>query len=137
MNKLLIALALFALAGIAQAAELQLTWSAPTEDCDGNPIDAARLGNIEIYIDTKPIPGPANEEEACDGAGDPPPDGFTPTIAAANDGQATITVLAGQTYYVRARVQATNGVWSGLSVEATKDVPPAFLKPPAVIILNL
>jgi len=137
MKRILCALALFAMAGTAGAATLQLNWSAPTEDCEGIALDATQLANIEIYVDTKPIPGPANAEEACTSAGDPPPSGFTPTVVPVADGSAQITVQAGQTYYVRARVQAKNGVWSGMSAEAVKEIPPAFLKPPAVIILNL
>mgnify|MGYP000031219114 CR=1 FL=1 len=80
MRTVLFLLAFFA-AGLTTAAELQLTWSAPTEDCEGQPIEAGQLATMEIYMDTKPIPGPATTEEACAGAGDPPPAGFNPVIA--------------------------------------------------------
>ena len=136
MRTVLFLLAFFA-AGLTTAAELQLTWSAPTEDCEGQPIEAGQLATMEIYMDTKPIPGPATTEEACAGAGDPPPAGFNPVIADPAAGNTTVTVQSGKTYYVRARVQAANGVWSGFSTEAVKEIPPAALKPPAVLILNL
>jgi hypothetical protein len=130
-----IVLALFFLAAPVNAADITLQWTVPATTCDNEPLAAADLTNIEIYIDTAPIqPGSVTD---CTAAPVDPPAGFTPTTAGANDASVTISVLGGATYFLRARVQHVNGSWSNLSQETSVDIALGNLRPPTLIVIPL
>lgn len=136
MKRLMLAALLLLFGTTSWAADLTVQWTNPTEACDGTPIPPEDLAQVEIYIDTTSIPGPAPGTE-CNDPVTPPPAGFTPTVVAGTEETVTIQVAGGQTYYLRARVQHVNGQWSSLSNEAMKAVPLGLIKPPLVVTIDL
>lgn len=131
MMKRSLALLLLLLPLAVMARTVTISWTNPTVRCDGAAIDAAELAGIEIYIDTSPIPGPAEGEDTCTTPYDAPA-GFTPVAAQASDSSTTTDLEPGATYYFRARVSDTEGQWSSLNQQVEFTVP-ARLQAPAVL----
>ncbi len=127
---------LFLIPPPAQATEVTLEWSWPTDYCDSAaPVDPADIDALEIYGDTSPIPA------ASDAAGDPcnSPTDVPPAIApvatvVTTDTSVVVDLPAGVTYYFRARVQV-NGEWSNLSVELQRTIP--FPQPGVPVIIRI
>lgn len=135
--RILVTALLLCLTAAANAADLTIQWQIPTQACDGTPIPAADLTNIEVYVSDQPIPGPGAGETGCEATTPPPPAGYTPTVVPATDGTVTIQVDGGKTYYARARVQHISGEWSGLSNQGQQTVPLGRIQPPSVLIIPL
>lgn len=119
------------------AAEVTLTWDLPTTYCDGTALDATRLGTLEIYWDTNPIPGPAAEDPDCPETALPAPEGFAPIAVPAGQTQVKVDVDPGQTYYARVRVSDTDGNWSSLTKQISTTIPFAMPRAPAVFTIQL
>jgi hypothetical protein len=122
-----------------QAAPLEIQWTLSTSDCSLSTTPAPVVA-MEIFVDTETIPA---SDLSCPADGDPidvPPAGgdivqvVTPPPG---DNTVTIDVPAGVTYFLRARVQSSDGNWSNLSLERVKLVPFPTPGSPTITIIQL
>ena len=110
---------LVVLAGAVHAGQTTFTWTFNAVDCDGVAVNAADYTNIEIYLDTAPIPA-ADAGCVQDGAAVDVPAASTTIVANAQDNAATANIPAGH-YFVRGRVML-DGEWSQLSPQTERDI---------------
>ena len=124
---------LFLLSNVAFATSETLSWTLPTLDCEGNALNVADLGTLEVYVSESEIPGSG---APCSSPPDPAPIGFTPVNVAAGLTTVTIDLAAGKTYFFRCRVQGPGGLWSNLSDQAVHVIPFIQVQPPVVLIIG-
>jgi hypothetical protein len=136
MNRLITAAALLICASPLLAADLTIEWRNPTTYCDDTPLPVERIKVLELYLDTKPIPGPAADADPCAEPPTEPPAGFEPVQVTGGETSVTVSVESGKTYYVRARISDIDNNWSAFTSQATKTVGFGRLSPPAVLLLQ-
>lgn len=119
---MLVALALFLLAGSAFAGQAVVTWTNPTARTDGSALTAAQIGSTEVEYGT------------CSGTAFGTATG---TSAVTGAGTAlTILNLAPGTYCFRARTHDTGNNLSAWSNIASKVVPLALPNPPTIVTVS-
>lgn len=102
----------------AEAKPHQLSWTWPTDNCDGTALDPGDLMESELIYSLSPMPMPSDTDGACEPTGDPgPPAGALTVPIPITDNVVQLNLQPGQTYYARIRVSAYNStnwsVWSG------------------------
>ena len=118
----------------ANATEVNMSWSWPTQYCDGEPLPATDLQSAEIYVSDAPIP---RVPSACNtGDVDTPPSGAIIANVPVSDTSTSIDLQCGKTYHFVIRVQVASGAWSNFSGEATKDLVCGRPNVPVIVILT-
>jgi hypothetical protein len=138
MKKLIVVFALLVLSGVANAADVTLTWAWPTEYCPqpgqtvGDTLDLTDIAAAEIYVATAPIPRVPGD---CGTETDTPPSGAIIQQVTTPDTSVSMVLPCGPTYFFVMRVQDTNGEWSNFSTEAQRIVDCG--RPGVPIIISL
>ncbi len=114
--------ALLLLSGLANAADVTLTWQWPDSYCaddqgNVNPLPLADIASAEIYIANNTIPRVPGD---CGPESDVPPSGAIIQQVTTPDTTVTVDLQCGATYYFVMRLQDVNGAWSNFSAEATR-----------------
>lgn len=139
MKKILtgiIALALLLASSLALAKPHQLTWTLPTDDCDGIALTQTDLIEQELIYSLTALPMPSDTDGPCAATVDPdPPAGALSVAVPATDTTVTLNLQPGQEYWARIRISAyVNGNWSSWSNQAQFTVP--FGRPNVIRFTN-
>jgi hypothetical protein len=131
--KFLILIAALLSAPFALSKEVTIEWTLATTDCAGGTVAPTDYIAMEIYVSAATIP--ASDIPCPTGATpDAPPATFSAKLTPApGAGTAKTNLIGGATYYIRARVQTSEG-WSNLSNQTTAKIPGRGKAP--VIILR-
>ncbi len=102
----------------ADAAEVTLEWTWPTDYCNSDLLPIGDISSAEIYISDATIP---REPDSCSGAADVPPASAIIATVSTPDTTLSLDLPCGKNYFFVMRVQA-KGEWSNFSPEATHDL---------------
>ena len=117
----------------AHAVETIIQWQLPATDCDGQAIPAGSITQIELYISAVPIAASGVDCATGPGNTDEPPASFSSRVeATATNGQVTVDLIGGVTYYVRGRIRNADG-WSNFSNQIERFIPRAPLRAPVIV----
>ena len=117
----------------ALAVETVIAWQLPATDCDGQAIPSGSITQIELYISAVPIPASGVDCATSPANTDEPPASFSSRVeSTASNGQVTVDLIGGVTYYVRGRIRNADG-WSNFSNQIERFIPRAPLRAPVIV----
>ena len=120
---------LFSTAALAKPQTLSWTW--PTTDCAGDPLNQADWVSAEIIYDTASMPMPSDTAGPCSGDDPAGPVTATSVPITTPDTSTTLNLQPGITYYARIRVcYGAPDICSNWATEVSFVVPHGKPGPP-------